>query len=242
MLYQICPVHTGGLRGPQALRRGFNRWQTATTAQDLVLGAHHRLLNERAHEDTAVLLHTLWPAAPAWANSPALLVVGALLAAALTYALSVVVMRVCVRHGWLDRPSPRRVHTRPVPRLGGIAIFVAFLAVSCVLYWPRDAYEAYVYIGLLLAAVVIVAVMAWDDLRGLPVGLRLGVQTLAALIAMFPGAHGTLIEVLHNPLAFSAGHSHIVLGLWVAVPFTWFWLVGMMNTVNWMDGTDGLAA
>jgi UDP-GlcNAc:undecaprenyl-phosphate GlcNAc-1-phosphate transferase len=188
-----------------------------------------------------VLLRTLWPGSATWAASPALLVAGAALAAVLTFVLCVVVLRVCLRHGWLDLPSARRVHTRPVPRLGGIAIFVAFLTVSCVLYWPRGAYEAHVYVGLLLAAVVIVAVMAYDDLRGLPVGLRLGVQTLAALVAMFPGAHGTLIEVLHNPLG-SGGEHLIALSLWVAVPFTWFWIVGMMNTVNWMDGTDGLAA
>ncbi|HEX8032506.1 MAG TPA: MraY family glycosyltransferase, partial [Ktedonobacterales bacterium] len=69
---------------------------------------------------------------------------------------------------------------------------------------------------------------------------RLGVQTLAALIVMFPAGHGTLIEVLHNPL-ITTNHSRTFLALWIAVPFTWFWIVGMMNTINWVDGLDGLA-
>jgi UDP-GlcNAc:undecaprenyl-phosphate GlcNAc-1-phosphate transferase len=174
------------------------------------------------------------------ALSIALPLVGALLAALLTYGGSLLVTRWCVRRGWLDRPEARRVHTHPVPRLGGIAIFAAFTAVSLALYRPRDAHETHVFIGLLAAAVLIVAVMAYDDVRGLPPWPRLGVQTLAAGLAIFPGALGTLIEVIHNPLV-AANHGHTVLVWWMAVPFTWFWIVGMMNTINWMDGTDGLA-
>ncbi|MGH2514297.1 MAG: MraY family glycosyltransferase, partial [Ktedonobacterales bacterium] len=51
---------------------------------------------------------------------------------------------------------------------------------------------------------------------------------------------GTLIEVIHNPLIARAG-GHTFLALWIAVPFTIFWIVGMMNTINWVDGLDGLA-
>jgi UDP-GlcNAc:undecaprenyl-phosphate GlcNAc-1-phosphate transferase len=127
-----------------------------------------------------------------------------------------------------------------VPRLGGIAIFVSFLAVSLLVFRPANDYELHVYAGLIVAAVLVVAVMAYDDVRGLPPLPRLGVQALAALIAMFPAGHGTLIAVIHNPLiAQNAGHTN--LALWVAVPFTMFWIVGMMNTINWVDGLDGLA-
>lgn len=168
------------------------------------------------------------------------LALGFALAAALTCILSLAVARICRRRGMLDQPEPRRVHTTPVPRLGGIAIFLSFLTVSLLLFRPANNYELHVYAGLIAAAVLIVAVMAYDDVRGLPPLLRLGVQTLAALIAMFPAGHGTLIQVLHNPL-LGAGASRTSLALWIAVPFTWFWIVGMMNTVNWVDGLDGLA-
>ena len=161
-------------------------------------------------------------------------------AAVLAFGLSVAVGRIARRLGWLDWPSPRRIHTRPVPRLGGVAIFLAFIITALVLYRPQSPHEGAVFLGLSLASVIIVVVMVVDDVRGLPPLLRLGVQTLAALVVMFPGAQATLIEVIHNPLV-SSDHSRTVLVWWIAVPFTWFWIVGMMNTVNWMDGSDGLA-
>jgi UDP-GlcNAc:undecaprenyl-phosphate/decaprenyl-phosphate GlcNAc-1-phosphate transferase len=175
------------------------------------------------------------------ASALAVPIAGAALAALLTFLLSLLVARVCVRRGWLDLPAARRVHSRAVPRLGGVAIFASFAIVSLLLFRPRDAHETHVYVGLMLAAILIVGVMAYDDIHGLPPWPRLGVQTLAALLAIFPGAQGTLIEVIHNPLLV-ANHSRTFLVWWLAVPFTWFWIVGMMNTVNWMDGTDGLAS
>lgn len=187
----------------------------------------------------AILAQAATPAQPL--QRVLLTVVGGFaLAAVLTFALSLVVARLARRWGLLDKPEPRRVHTHPVPRLGGIAIFLSFLCVSLLLYRPANDYESHVYAGLLAAAVLVVAVMAYDDVRGLPPLPRLGVQTLAALIVMFPAGHGTLIEVLHNPL-IAANHSRTFLALWIAIPFTWFWIVGMMNTINWVDGLDGLA-
>jgi UDP-GlcNAc:undecaprenyl-phosphate GlcNAc-1-phosphate transferase len=170
----------------------------------------------------------------------ALVALGFALAALLTCGLSLLVAWVCRRLRVLDMPEPRRIHPVPVPRLGGIAIFLSFLTVSLLLYRPANDYEAHVYLGLLVAAVLVVGVMVYDDMRGLPPWPRLGVQTVAALIAMFPAAHGTLIEVIHNPLVAMNGE-RTFLPLWIAVPFTWFWIVGMMNTINWVDGLDGLA-
>lgn len=165
---------------------------------------------------------------------------GFLAAFALSAGLCVVVATLCRRWGVLDQPAPRRIHRAPAPRLGGIAVFVAFLAVSLALYRPANDYERHVYAGLLVASLLIVGVMAYDDVRGLPPLPRLFAQVVAALIAMFPAGHGALIEVLHNPLT-AAHHGRTFLVAWIAVPFTLFWIVGMMNTVNWMDGVDGLA-
>lgn len=187
----------------------------------------------------AILAEVATPAQPL--QHMLLTVVGGFaLAAVLTFALSLLVAWLARHWGLLDKPEPRRVHTQPVPRLGGIAIFLSFLCVSLLLFRPANDYELHVYAGLLVAAVLVVAVMAYDDVRGLPPLPRLGVQTLAALIIMFPAGHGTLIEVVHNPLVAS-NHSRTFLALWIAIPFTWFWIVGMMNTINWVDGLDGLA-
>lgn len=172
--------------------------------------------------------------------SPLTVATGFTLAFALCVALCAVVAKLCRRWGLVDVPEPRRIHQSPAPRLGGVAIFAAFVAVSLALYKPANSYERHIYVGLLLAALVVVGVMTYDDLRGLPPLPRLGAQSVAALIAIFPAQRGALIEVLHNPLV-AAHHGRTYLPLWIAVPFTWFWIVGMMNTINWVDGSDGLA-
>jgi UDP-GlcNAc:undecaprenyl-phosphate GlcNAc-1-phosphate transferase len=159
---------------------------------------------------------------------------------ALGLALCGLVLLICNRWNIMSPPRRHHIHTHPVPRLGGVGIFLSFLIVSLVFFHAAGAYEQHVYAGLIVASVLIVAIMAIDDIRGLPPLPRLAAQTVAALIAMFWAGHATLIEVLHNPLQTS-NQGQIALGLWVVVPFTWFWIVGMMNTINWIDGVDGLA-
>ena len=174
-----------------------------------------------------------------WASWMAPLL-GFALALVASMALCALVAGLSRRYGLLDRPHGRHGHAIAAPRLGGVAIFVAFALVAAALYHPASPYEAHVVTGLFAAALFTVVVMAVDDLRGLRPGVRLLAQTVAALIVMFPLAHGMIIEVIHNPLGTGAG-AVIPLPLWLAVLFTWFWIAGMMNTVNWMDGVDGLA-
>lgn len=152
--------------------------------------------------------------------------------------------------GWLDQPSERRVHTVPVPRLGGVAIFVAFLLTALLVYWPSTYHEALAYIGFLPAALFVTAVMAYDDIRGLPPGIKLGLQTITVVILILPGLlfgnaheHGAILAFVHNPLYFADSQytASLDIPLLLALPFTWFWTVGLMNTINFVDGLDGLA-
>jgi UDP-GlcNAc:undecaprenyl-phosphate GlcNAc-1-phosphate transferase len=165
---------------------------------------------------------------------------GFILALGLSWLFCVVVARVGRRWGLLDLPRGRHRHTRAAPPLGGIAIFLASALAAALFYHSSSGYEAHVVVGLIAAALLTVAVMLVDDLRGLPVGVRLLAQTTAAALVMFPGATGMVIAVIHNPLG-SGASAIIPLPLWLAVLFTWFWIVGMMNTINWVDGVDGLA-
>ncbi len=176
------------------------------------------------------------------------LVLGFLIALALSYVLTARIARLCRRLGWLDKPSERRVHVVPVPRLGGVAMFLAFVLTAALVYWPSTTHEVLVYEGFLPAALFITAVMAYDDVRGLPPGIKLGLQTIAVLILILPGLidgnadeHGAIIAFIHNPLHLSNANSTLAAPLLLAIPFTWFWCVGMMNTINWSDGLDGLA-
>ncbi len=164
------------------------------------------------------------------------------LAALLGALLCWLVLIICTRWHVVSPPKRHHIHKHPVPRLGGIGIFLAFFLVSLLLFRPVNSYEQHVYLGLIAAALLIIVVMVYDDIHGLAPLPRLIVQTVAAFIAMFPaGYQGTLIQVLHNPLV-TANQGQVPLSLWLAVPFTWFWIVGMMNTINWVDGVDGLAA
>src|SRR5579871_4354844 len=176
------------------------------------------------------------------------LVVGFIVALALSLVLTARIRRLCQRMGWLDQPSERRVHVVPVPRLGGVAMFLAFVFTAALVYWPSGRHEMLVYEGFLPAALFISAVMAYDDIRGLPPGIKLGLQTVAVLILILPGLiagspneYGAIITFIHNPLHLSNANIMIDVPLLVAIPFTWFWCVGMMNTINMADGLDGLA-
>jgi UDP-GlcNAc:undecaprenyl-phosphate GlcNAc-1-phosphate transferase len=189
--------------------------------------------------DVTTALHLLRSLATEQPTLPVLLIAFGL-ATVLGVAFCLLVLYICTRWQIMSPPKRYHIHTLLVPRLGGVGIFAAFLVASLFFFKPANSYLQHVYIGLIAASVVIVVTMAYDDIRGLPPLPRLALQTLAALIAMFPAGQGTLIQVLHNPLQTS-DLGQISLSMWIVVPFTWFWIVGMMNTINWIDGVDGLA-
>ncbi len=134
--------------------------------------------------------------------------------------------------GAIDIPNEeRRVHDHPIPRLGGLAIFIAFL-LSVVLFVDINRQVQ----GILLGAVIVVIVGVIDDIMPLRAIIKFGVQILAALIAVY---HGVVIEIFSNPNVFSADE-YLVLGA-LAIPVTVFWIVAVTNSVNLIDGLDGLA-
>ena len=134
--------------------------------------------------------------------------------------------------GAIDVPDEaRRVHTHPIPRLGGLAIFLGFL-LSVVLFADIDKQVQ----GILLGSVVIVIIGAVDDVVPLPALLKFAVQIVAALIAVF---HGVVINILSNPNVFSDA-TFLHLG-YFSIPLTVIWIVAITNSVNLIDGLDGLA-
>lgn len=200
----------------------------------------------------------LFPAAlPGWAA----LILGGICAFLLAYGLTFGVRACCHAMGWLDQPAERRAHTLPTPRLGGVAIYLAFVIASLLIYTPGQVNETHIYWLLLAAGFLTVAVHAYDDVRGLPPWAKLLAQTLAVLLILGPwnGAfHGVLLFTVNNPFSSQVANPalpwyqqptiNVLINsqaiAWAALPailLTWFWVVGMMNTVNWIDGMDGLA-
>ncbi|MBR3752466.1 MAG: undecaprenyl/decaprenyl-phosphate alpha-N-acetylglucosaminyl 1-phosphate transferase, partial [Ruminiclostridium sp.] len=134
--------------------------------------------------------------------------------------------------GAVDVPKDnRRMHKTPIPRMGGLAIFLGFL-LSTLLFVPLSTPIR----GMLLGAVIIVVLGILDDIYALPAMPKLIVQIVAALVAVL---HGNVIQVLSNPNIFS-DNPYWVLGGW-AIPISVIWIVGITNAVNLIDGLDGLA-
>jgi UDP-GlcNAc:undecaprenyl-phosphate GlcNAc-1-phosphate transferase len=152
-------------------------------------------------------------------------------------ALTPLTARLALRTGAVDQPRNRHQHAQPTPKLGGLPLFVAFFAAVAVsLYYPRtDEFEMTRLLGLFVGGALVFAIGVYDDHRELAPTPQLIAQILAAIIV---AASGVLIREVSNPFPGQFAPFEI----WFAFLFTLFWLVGMMNTINWLDGIDGLAA
>jgi len=154
---------------------------------------------------------------------------GALLAFVIVVALTPAVGQMARRFGVVDSPGGRRLNLRPVPRLGGVALFLGiFVPALAFVHLGRETR------GLLIGAAVAVTVGAIDDFRGLRWWEKLGGQIAAAAIAV-----GFGIWVNRFTFPFIGIH---VLPWWVGGTLTVVWIVAIMNMFNFLDGMDGLAA
>ena len=131
--------------------------------------------------------------------------------------------------GVVDRPDERRLNRRPVPRLGGLAIFLGILVPSLAFLDLSSETR-----GVLLGAAIATVVGAVDDFRGLSPPVKLGGQVVAASI---PPMFGVWID--HFTLPFVGV---VDLPMWLGVALSMLFIVAVMNMVNFLDGLDGLAA
>ncbi len=132
--------------------------------------------------------------------------------------------------GIVDDPGERRrLHVRPIPRLGGIAIFLGVVVAALAFLELTGVWR-----GILLGAAVAATVGVLDDFRGLPWWAKLGGQSTAAGVAI---GFGVTIDRFTFPLV--GVHD---LTPWIGVPATFLWIVALMNMFNFLDGLDGLAA
>ena len=151
----------------------------------------------------------------------------------ISFAATPIIKIFAQKVGAMDVPGEaRRVHDHPIPRMGGLAIFLGFI-LSVVLFADISRPVQ----GILLGAVIVVAVGAVDDIVSLPAWLKLLFQIAAAIVAVL---HGVVIENVMNPNVFSSVDV-LHLGA-LSAPITVIWIVAITNSVNLIDGLDGLAA
>lgn len=158
---------------------------------------------------------------------------GLVLSIVVSYAATPWVKRVAYKVGAIDVPKDnRRMHKTPIPRLGGLAIYLAFLF-SVLIFGDIDRQMQ----GILLGTVMIVVLGVLDDIMALKALPKFLVQIAAAGVAVY---HGCVIQFLSNPNVFSQAMPYFDLG-WLSVPVTIIWIVAITNAVNFIDGLDGLA-
>ncbi|WP_312702027.1 MraY family glycosyltransferase [Sedimentibacter sp.] len=140
--------------------------------------------------------------------------------------------RLAIKVGAMDVPKdPRKIHGKPMPYFGGLAIYIAIMACMFV-YMPHTK----INISIMAGATVLVLTGIVDDMYDMPARVKLVLQIVAAIIAIQGGVR---IHFITNPLS-DTGMSYL-LG-WLSYPITLFWLVGITNTINFIDGLDGLAS
>ena len=162
----------------------------------------------------------------------AYVVLALLVAMAISFFMTPVVKTFAYKVGAIDVPKDaRRMHKVPIPRLGGLAIFIGFM-VSILLFVPITSQMR----SILLGAVIIVVLGVVDDITPLPAMLKFIVQIIAALI---PALNGVVIQAVSNPNLLSDS-PYWILGK-LSIPITVLWIVAITNSVNLIDGLDGLA-
>lgn len=158
------------------------------------------------------------------------------IAAAVTYLLVPLVRRLAIAFGAAPAVRDRDVHTEPIPRLGGLAIyggFAAALLISAQLPHLQNVFVAKTWIGLLLAGGLITVIGVIDDRWGMDALSKLAGQIAAAGILVWQG-----VQLLWLPLP----GTQLSLGPWLGAMISILLIVVTINAVNFADGLDGLAA
>ncbi|MCD6310392.1 MAG: undecaprenyl/decaprenyl-phosphate alpha-N-acetylglucosaminyl 1-phosphate transferase, partial [Candidatus Eremiobacteraeota bacterium] len=162
------------------------------------------------------------------------------LALALVLLLTPLVIRLAIKTGALDQPDSRKVHTRPIPRLGGTAIFFSFFTIL----FGILAYLKFIkgielkgienLTAIFISSSILFTIGLIDDFKGLTPRAKLAFQVIAALILIQQGIGITFLRQPSGGLVY--------LPAWLAIVLSLLWLVIVTNALNLMDGLDGLLA
>ncbi|CAM3695445.1 MraY family glycosyltransferase [Cohnella lubricantis] len=168
-------------------------------------------------------------------------IAGFVTALAIALALTPLVKSFAIKIGAMDVPDHRKVHTRIMPRMGGLAIYAAFtVTILCFMPWLPDSFlsdhDESLIRALLVGGTMIVLLGALDDRFQLNAKLKFLVQIAAACIVVF----GFDIQI--NLVNIPFGSAMQPMGDWLGIPLTIIWIVGVTNAINLIDGLDGLAA
>ncbi len=169
----------------------------------------------------------MFPNLPLWIK----IVFSAAVAFFISYLMVPPVKRFAERIDAVDKPDDRRVNRIPIPRMGGLAIFMGFM-LSLILFVEMSQ----PVMGVMLGTLIIACMGAVDDIVSLRPWVKLAVQLLAAAVAI---RCGVVFRAISNP-NFLSEITTIQIG-YLSIPLTVLWILACTNAVNLIDGLDGLA-
>lgn len=155
-----------------------------------------------------------------------------IISVAISLFMTPIAKKLAVKVGAVDIPKDeRRVHKKPMPLMGGVAIYASIIVTSLI-FLPVDG----TLISIIIGGTIIFISGIIDDIKGLSPKAKLIFQIGAAIVLIFGDVK---IDALTNPFTKS---SNLIPLNGFAIPITIFWVVGITNTLNLIDGLDGLAA
>jgi UDP-GlcNAc:undecaprenyl-phosphate/decaprenyl-phosphate GlcNAc-1-phosphate transferase len=139
-----------------------------------------------------------------------------------------------VHRGWCSAPSSdRHIHTRPIPRIGGVAIFLTLWSMVLLAHWVPGRFSPHLTLKILGPATIIFILGVVDDFIGLNAYWKFSVQAIAAGVLFANGLGISRLSILAH---------HPELGWMIGLPLTILWVLWITNAFNLIDGLDGLAA
>ena len=168
--------------------------------------------------------------------------------AVISFVLSLIMTPVCRkiahRRGIVDKPDAfLKPHEKPIPYLGGVAIFVGWVS-GLVIAWllNRDAVRSEIIWGIAGAGLLTMLVGLFDDLRVMSARVKLATNIVVAIFLLYLGLGDKFIYVFANQMGVAFTEKQRWLELLYSVPITLFIVVGSCNATNLIDGLDGLCA
>lgn len=168
-----------------------------------------------------------------------------LLAVSTAFVITPYTMRLAKKVGAIDMPEKRRINSKPMPRLGGVAVILGFL-VSCIyliitmyiekkMNYDSDKQYLMQLLGFLIGIIILSIVCFIDDVKNIHPVVKLMAQIVSAIVVV---AFGTKIDVINIPFA----ENKILINEILTYILTVGWIVGITNAINLIDGLDGLSS
>lgn len=147
----------------------------------------------------------------------------------ITLLITPIMIKISLKINATDKPNHRKVHTNPIPTLGGLVIFIGFM-IGVIIIQPVSSH----HLAIVSGACLIILLGFFDDMYDLSPKIKFAAQLVAAMLVVFWG--GLQVEFINLPFG-----GQVEFGLLSSL-ITIFWIVGITNAMNLIDGLDGLAA